>query len=316
MLTRLIALAICLGLASAAHASVLRVSAEPPLSAERFGDAIRSYLEGAEVTVQAPPELADPDDDVPMEPGVVVVSLRRHHGTEDDAELVLLDGAETIFARLPGAMRVADLYRTAALKVQALLQRRTAHAPSNPPSEYASDRAAPPPPAVRDRLLLDAGLALMLPSAGPAREGFRLGADVRLARRWQIGLGGYLEPPRSTHVQGIDVSSWELPIWLSFGLAWHQGAWLGRLDALGHAVLRRISAESPGIVANSDTTVSPRAGAALGFGLPLGPDLRADARISLLGVLADTRYRVDGQVVSPATQILMMVELGLAYGLR
>jgi hypothetical protein len=72
------------------------------------------------------------------------------------------------------------------------------------------------------------------------------------------------------------------------------------MDVVGQAAVRRISAESPGIVSNSDTTLSPRAGSALGLGFPIRPDLRFQAQVSLLGVLADARYRVDGEVVSPS----------------
>jgi hypothetical protein len=85
---------------------------------------------------------------------------------------------------------------------------------------------------------------------------------------------------------------------------------------VGHAAVRRISAESPGIVSNSDTTLSPRAGGASGLGLPIRPDLRFQTQVSVLGVLADARYRVNGQVVSPSAGVLVLVELGLAFGLR
>lgn len=311
MLTRWLAAFMCLSLASAAQAAALRVSAEPPLSAQRLGDALRSYVDGAEVTVAAgPADFADGAS------AVVLVTLR--HGAVDDAdaELELRDGEVTMIARLPGALRVEDLYRTAALKVQSLLGRRPVNA--TPDQSMASVHAQPTPgdAAARDRLWLDAGLAVLLPSGGPPREGLRLGAGLRLAERWRLGLGAYLEPPRSTHPQGIDVSAWELPIWLSLGFAWHHGPrWVGWLDAVGHLAVRRISVESPGIVANSATTLSPRVGGTLGAGVTLGPGLRAEARVSVLAALVDTRYRVDGQVVWPSAPALLLVELGIAYGL-
>ena len=316
MFTRVFALGIFLVLAGTAQAAVLRVSAEPPFSSERLGDAIRSYLDGAEVTIVSPPGQPDLRDGASAEPGVVYVTLRRHDAAEDDAEVVLLEAGDTIISRLPGAMRIEDLYRAAALKVQALLQRRMAAGIADGPVGLVGDRASPEPHGPRDRLLLDADLVLLLPSDGLARQGLRLGAGLRFARRGRLGLGAYLEAPQSTHVQGIEVSTWEVPVWLSLGFAWHQGRWLGWLDAVGHAAVRRISAESPGIVSNSDTSLSPRAGGAIGFGLPIRPDLHAQAQVSVLGVLADTRYRVDDQVVSPSARMLVLLELGLAYGLR
>jgi hypothetical protein len=316
MFTRLAGVGIVLGLATAAHAAALQVSAEPPLSAERLSDALRSYLDGAELTVTPIAGASDHRDELRLPPGTVGITLRGNRGSGEDAELVLADGEETVFARLPGALRTEDLYRTAALKVQALLQRRAAAGVVTRPAEDVSERLPPSPAAARDRLWLDAGLAFMLPSEGLAREGLRLGTGLRFARRWRLGLGAYLEPPQSTSSQGINVSAWEIPAWLSLGFAWHQGKWQGWLDAVGHAAVRRVSAEASGIVSRSDISLSPRAGGALGLALALAPGLRAEARVSLLAALADTRYRVDGQVVWPAARTLLLLELGLEYGVR
>jgi hypothetical protein len=128
MIFRLAAVGIILALASAAHATVLRVSAEAPLSAERLGDVLRSYLDGAEVTVS--PSAGDGSttagSPVPI-PGGLDICLRANRAGEPDAEVELTDGEETTLARLPGTIRTEDLYRAAALKVQALLQRRAAN---------------------------------------------------------------------------------------------------------------------------------------------------------------------------------------------
>jgi len=309
MLTRLTLFALCTLMASPARAVVLHVSAEAPLSVERFADALRSYVDGAELEV-SPDGHAVRRDGSPTVPGVVDISLQRHVVADDDVELVFLDGEETILNRLPGAMRIEDLYRAAALKVHALLQRRR---PALPPSADAVTDRAKANRDGPDRFILDAGLALLLPSAGPVREGLRLGAGLRLARRWHGLLGAYLEPPQSTRVGNIDVSAWELPVWLQVGFDWHQSAWSGWVDLVGHAALRRVSAQAPDIVSNSGVTLSPRAGGATGLGIAIGRGLRLEFRASLLAVLADTRYRVDGQVVSPAARVLGVLELGVAY---
>lgn len=49
---------LCL-LADVAQAASLRVSAEPPLSGERLGDALRSYLDSAEIRIEPPPGSAE-----------------------------------------------------------------------------------------------------------------------------------------------------------------------------------------------------------------------------------------------------------------
>jgi hypothetical protein len=282
-----------------------------------LGDALRSYLDGVEVTLASPSIDGDSQTvSSRLGPTEIGVRLRAYRLGGQDAEVMLVDGEETILARLPGTIRSEDLYRAAALKVQALLQRRTTTVAVLQPPLHLGERIAAPPQRQRDRLWLDAGLAWMLPSDGLDREGLRLGARLGFASRWSLGLGAYLEPPQSATRDGINLSTWEMPFWLSLGLDWHQGRWQGSFSAVGHAAIRRISAEAPGVVSSSHTTLSPRAGGALGFALPLGTGMRVDARLSLLAALVDTRYRVDGQVVWPAAQTLFMLEAGILYGVR
>jgi len=303
-------------LAGVAQAASLRVSAEPPLSGERLGDALRSYLDGAEVTIEPQASVTDSVNVRPAEPGTVVITLQRSRVQGEDAEVVLVDGEETIVSRLPGALRTEDLYRAAALKIQALLQRRMSPAPATPTGDMLNDRATPALPPGKAGFLLDVDLAVMLPTSGPSREALRLGTGVQLGKRWRVDLGTYLEPRQTASSQGINVTSWEIPVCLSLGYAWHTGRWQGWLETVGHAAIRSFSAEAAGIVSNSDTTISPRAGGALAVAVALAPGLRAQARASVLAVLADKRYLVDGQVVWPAARALVLMEMGLQYGGR
>lgn len=316
MLHRLGWVAILCALSGVARATSLRVSAEPPLSGERLGDTLRSYLDGAEVTVEPLPGATDNANARPAEPGTFVITLQNSRGPGEDAEVVLVDGEETILARLPGVLRSEDLYRAAALKVQALLQRRAGSTPLLPSIPVLEQGTAMPAPTVGTGLLLDVDLAMLVPTGGPSREALRLGVGLQPSKRWRLELGTYLEPQQSADVQGIHVTSWEIPLCLSLGYAWHTGVWQGWLEGVGQAAIRRFSAEAAGIVSNSDTAVTPRAGAGLAAGITLAPGLRAHARASALAVLADTRYRVDGQVVWPAARALVLIELGLEYGGR
>lgn len=310
MMLRLAVLAFCSLLASSAQAAVLRISAEPPLSVERLADALRSYVEGAELEIALEPAKRD---GVAATPGVVEISLRRLGTTDDEVELVLIDGEETILSRLPRAMRIEDLYRSAALKVHALLERRSS-APTLPVDPLGVREAAvfTPP----ERLMLDAGFAVLAPSAGPVRSALRLAAGLRLAQRGHLLLGAYIESGQSSRVNDIDVSTWELPLLLQAGLDWHQGTWSGWVDVVGHAALRRVSAKSPDIDSRSAIALSPRAGGCTGLGFAIGQGLRLQAQVSLLATLADTRYRVDGQTVSPSAKVLGVIEVGLVYGGR
>ena len=314
MLRRLGWVAFLCALAGVAQAASLRVSAEPPLSGERLGDALRSYLDGADVKIEPPPSAAVSATPRQTEPGTVIITLQKSRGLGEDAEVMLVDGEETILARLPGALRTEDLYRAAALKVQALLQRRGVTAPRTTTVGVLDERTAPP--LGRPGLLFDVDLAMLVPSSGPSREALHLGAGLQLGQRWRLALGAYLEPRQTADAQGIHVTSWEIPLCLSLGYAWYAGVWQGWLEGVGHAAIRRFSADAAGVVSNSDTSVSPRAGGALGATLAIAPGLRAQARASVLAVLADTRYRVDGQVVWPSAGALVLVELGLQYGGR
>lgn len=308
VMLRLAVLALCSLLAGSVQAAVLHISAEPPLSVERLADALRSYVEDVEL------DIAPPEREGAVSPGVVEISLRRLGATDDEVELVMVDGEETILSRLPRAMRSEDLYRTAALKVHALLERRTS--PPAPPADSLGVREGAEPSLPPQRFMLDAGFAVFVPSAGPVREGLRLAAGLRLAQRGHILLGAYIEPGQSSRVNGIDVSAWELPILLAAGLDWHQGTWSGWTDVVGHAALRRVSAKSPDIVANSEVALAPRVGGSTGLGFAVGQGLRLHAQVSLLATLADRRYRVDGQVVWPSARALGVIELGLVYGGR
>jgi hypothetical protein len=155
-----------------------------------------------------------------------------------------------------------------------------------------------------------------MPTNGPVREALRLGAGIQLGQHLRLDLGTYLEPRQTADTQGIHVTAWEIPLCLSLGFAWRAGVWQGWLEGVGHAAFRKLSAQATGIVSNSDTAVSPRVGGALGVAVAIAPGVRAHLRASALAVLADTRYRVDGQVVWPAARALVVVELGLQYGGR
>ena len=179
MLPRLVVVGILLAFASVAEAAALRVSAEPPLSTQRLADTLRSYLDGAEVTVTPAEGAGQAGEELPAEMGTVSITLRGSRGLGEDAEVVLVDGEETILARLPGALRTEDLYRTAALKVQALLQRRAATGTVTRPTEATGYVHGSFPSPSRDRLWLDASLAWMLPTNGLSREGLRLGSGLR-----------------------------------------------------------------------------------------------------------------------------------------
>jgi hypothetical protein len=304
--------------AAVAQAAPLRVSTQPPFSAERLGDALRSYIDGAEVKIE--PSTNTPNakdtDAAPVVAGAVEISLRKGQTLGEDAEVVLevvlIDGEETIIARLPGALRSEDLYRAAALKVQTLLQRRaTPTPPVATAATVAPDATAAPK---TEKILLDADVAMILPTAGPWHEALYLGMGLQVGKRWRMGLGTYVESQQAVDLQAVHVTSREIPVSLSLGYAWHTGRWQGWLETVGQLAVRRTSADATGMVTDSDTTLSPRLGGTLAAEIAVAPALRACARVSALAVLADARYHVDKQMVWPAADAIVSVALGLQYG--
>ncbi len=306
---------LCLS-SAVAQAATLRVSAQPPFSAERLGDALRSYLDGCTVKIE-PPSPGDADAQAP-ETGTVDVSLRKGRTLGEEPEMVLpevvlSDGEETVIARLPGALRSEDLYRAAALKVQALLLRRTKVAPSAAATE-TTDRTTPSSSPETRGILVRADLAMILPTAGPWHEALDLGVGVQLGKRWRVTVAAYVEPQQAADLQGVHVTSRGIPVALSLGYAWHTGGWQGWVETAGQLAIRRTSTDATTIATESETTLSPRLGGTLAADFPVAAALHACGRVSALAVLSDTRYHVDGQLVWPAARAVVLLELGLQYG--
>jgi hypothetical protein len=292
------------GLAGAASAVELRVAAVPPLSGERWRDALRSYVDG--VVIHLDPTACQEPALFPTV-GQVFLCLGKDAGP-DATTLLLVDAEETIVARFPALTRTEDLYRAAALKVHAVLSRRGSPAPANPPTVAQAgvgpvEGNAPP-------VILDLGVGLFLPRLRPAQGAFKVGLSLPLGNV-ALGAGLYLLSAQSTLFQGVDIQQRDLPMYLRLAYAPLHGRLRPELGVVFHGVIRRVHATGVDGAAFSHTAFSPRLGGGAGALYAVSPWYTAMVRVSGLLALTDERYQVDGQTAVSEGGATVLLELGL-----
>ena len=156
------------------------VTTAPPLDSERLADALRVYLANSASPSRSPRPTRSDDlrqriaDARRLGESVRAVAvIRAEPGTPDEVGIELTDLAtdKTLIATMPKAARDEDLYRTLALKIQAILRATLSEARgtldprsavgrlvSESPPRIASPPAAPSPsPPPSPRLSLQAG---------------------------------------------------------------------------------------------------------------------------------------------------------------
>src|SRR5437868_4288381 len=142
------------------------VTTAPPLDSERLADALRVYLGEFGITVEVAP--ADETDDLRQriadarhlgESVRAVAVIRAEPGTPDEVGIELTDLAtdKTLIASMPKAARDEDLYRTLALKIQAILRATLSEA-----------RASLDPHSAVGRLMSESPPTIAAPPAAPS----------------------------------------------------------------------------------------------------------------------------------------------------
>src|SRR5581483_3216657 len=185
------------------------VTAEPPVDAERLADAVRAYLDEHGIEVQVRGAEAGAAGDLRRqlaearrigEAVRALAVMRASAGAAGRIEIELVDLAtdKALVAEVARPPRDEDLYRTLALKIQALLRATLSEAPerlaATPPllglvAPPPRPPAAPPAPGSR-RLALETGYTLLaFPLAPLTLHG--LAVSVALAPRpWlELALG-------------------------------------------------------------------------------------------------------------------------------
>ena len=320
------------------------VTTAPPLDSQRLADALRVYLGEFGISVEVAPP--DQSDDLRQriadarhlgESVRAVAVIRAEPGTPDEVGIELTDLAtdKTLIATMPKAARDEDLYRTLALKIQAILRATLSEArgtldprsavgrlASESPTTIAAEAAAPSPPPPPVPLSLQAGYeALSLSEAGIVLQGAALTATYGLRQRFDLSLGTSILA--STHLSsgGVDVAANLLPVLFSVNARWAK-------QRVEFAVGPVAEVGVTSVTSTSVTSISPmvpvRPGTTRDILLALGGEGELRVRIAspawgylragALGVLDGPRYDVEGVPVLDMSGLQLSLSTGV--GLR
>ena len=308
------------------------VTTAPPLDTQRLADALRVYLGefGISVEIAAPDQTADlrqrfADARRLGESVRAVAVIHAEPGTPDEVEIELTDLAtdKTLLATMPRAARDADLYRTLALKIQAILratlsEARTSLDPQSavgrlvsepPPAEAAEDH--PPGP-----LEVEAGYhALSLSASGIVLQGLAISATYSLPRRLDLTLGTAVFG--STHVSsgGVDAVASVVPVFAGVRARWRKARVELSAGPVAEVAVTSVTAISMIVPVNPGSRdILVALGAETEMRLKIEGPAWAYLRVSGLGVLAGPRYEIEGVAVLDTSRLQMA--LGAGLGLR
>jgi hypothetical protein len=310
------------------------VTTAPPLDTQRLADALRVYLGEFGITI----EIAAPDQASDLRQRIAdarrlgesvraVAVIHAEPGMPDEVEIELTDLAtnKTLIATMSRAARDADLYRTLALKIQAILRATLSEARTTIDPQSAVGRlvSEAPPPAggtAADHppgpLEVEAGYhALSLSASGIVLQGLAISATYSLPRRLDLTLGTAVLG--STHVSsgGVDAVASVVPAFAGVRARWRKT----RVELLAGPVVEvavtsvtAFSTLVPAVPVHRDILV------ALGADGELRLKIEGPAwgylRVSALGVLAGPRYEIEGVPVLDTSRL--QLALGAGLGLR
>ncbi|HXT97458.1 MAG TPA: hypothetical protein VN853_14245 [Polyangia bacterium] len=314
------------------------VTAAPPLDTQRLADALRVYLSEFGIAVEsAAPDQADDlrqriaDARRLGESVRAVAVIRAERGTPDEVDIELTDLAtdKTLIATMPKAARDEDLYRTLALKIQALLratlsEARTRLDPKSAVGRLVSEETppavAPNAPRPPGPLEVEAGYAaLSLSASGVVLQGIGISATYSLPRRFDLTVG--TAELGATHVSSGDVDAVVslVPLMIGVRARWRKERVELSVGPLAEVAIIDVTASSlPSVV--SLVPVHPSRDILLALGaeaelrLKIGGPAWGYLRASALGVLGGPRYDIEGVPVLDTTRLQMA--LGAGLGLR
>jgi hypothetical protein len=302
------------------------VTSAPPLDTQRLADALRVYLGefGIEVEIAAPGPAEDLRQRIADarrlgESVRAVAVIHAQPGTPDEVEIELTDLAtdKTLIAGMPKVARDEDLYRTLALKIQAILRATLSEArgsvdPHSAVGRLISESPAPTglPPGP---LALEAGYgALSLTAAGVVLQGLAVGGTYSFARWVDISLSTALLS--STHVSsaGVDAVASLVPVLI--GVRGRLRKDRVALSIGPSAELAVISVTAIGSYVRSSRDILVAFGAEAEAAIRLWGPAWAYLRGGAFGVIDGPRYDIEGTPVLDTSRL--QVSLGAGVGVR
>jgi hypothetical protein len=312
------------------------VTTAPPLDSERLADALRVYLGEFGISVEVAP--ADQSDDLRQritdarhlgESVRAVAVIRVEPGTPDEVGIELTDLAtdKTLIATMPKAARDEDLYRTLALKIQAILRATLSEARASLDPQSAVGRLvsespptlAEPPPvpqAPPGPLSVQVGYeARSLSNAGVVLQGAALTVTYSLRGRFELSLGTSLLTSTHHAGAGVDAVASLLPVLLGAHARWARQ----RVELLAGPILEvgvtSVTAfNSPTVPLRSSRDILLALGGETELRLRITGPAWGYLRAGALGVLDGPRYDIEGVPVLDTSGLELSLSAGV--GLR
>ncbi len=313
------------------------VTTAPPLDTQRLADALRVYLNEFGITVDvAPPDQTDDlrqriADARRLGQSVRAVAvIRVEPGTPDEVGIELTDLAtdKTLIATMPKAARDEDLYRTLALKIQAILRATLSEArgtldPSSAVGRLVSEsppRITSPPTAASPSppgLSLQAGYeALSLSASGIVLQGAALTATYSLRTRLDLFLGTALLA--STHLSsgGVDAGAIAsvLPVLFGVRVRWTKQRVELAVGPVAEVGVTSVTAFNSTVPLRSSRDILLALGGEGELRLRITGPAWGYLRAGALGVLDGPRYAIEGVPVLDTSRLQMSLSAGV--GLR
>jgi hypothetical protein len=314
------------------------VTTAPPLDTQRLADALRVYLGEFGIAVEvAAPDAADDlreriSDARQLGESVRAVAvIRAQPGSPDEVEIELTDLAtdKTLIANMPKAAREEDLYRTLALKIQAILRATLSEArgsldPRSAVGRLVSEPAAPPSGAAPapgaalpapGPLALEAGYgALSFSEAGVVLQGLAVSGTYSLPRRLDLSIGTALLG--STHVSSgsVDAVASFIPVVVAVRARWRRDRVAFAAGPSAEVGVTSVTAFSNVVSVRSSRDILLALGAEAELGVKIRGPAWGYVRAGGFGVLVAPRYDIEGVPVLDTSRLQMSLSAGL--GLR
>jgi len=300
------------------------VTTAPPLDAQRLADALGVYLGEFGIAV----DVAPPDAAGDLEHRIAgarrlgesvraVAVIHAQRGTPDEVDIELTDLAtdKTLIAGMPRSTRDEDLYRTLALKVQAMLRATLSEGRASfTPGSAVGRLVSEPPPAAPasptpGALQLQAGYGAFSFAPGALLQGLAITGTYSAGSRIDLALSTALLT--STHVSsaGLDAVASLVPVLVSVRFRWRRDRLALSAGPGAELGVTSVTAISQTVRSSRDILVALGAEGELSLRIkgPAWTYLRACA----FGVIDGPRYDIEGVPVLDTSRLQVSMSAGL-----
>ncbi len=302
------------------------VSTVPPLDTQRLADALRVYLGEFGIDVEvAPPDAADDlrqriaDARQLGESVRAVAVIHAQSGTPGEIDIELSDMAtdKTLIASMPRAARDEDLYRTLALKIQAILRSTLSEArdsldPRSPVGRLVSEGPAPPTPPPAGPLALEAGYgALSFSSAGVVLQGLAVSGTYSFRKWIDVSLSTALLSSTQVSSSGVEAVGSMVPILFGVRARWRKDRVVLSVGPSGELAVTSVTALSQTVLVRSSRDILLALGGEAEAALRIVGPAWAYLRGGAFGVFYGPRYDIEGVPVLDTSRLQISVSTGL-----